>query len=226
MDGKALFSRNVKPGIFGLSIAPKEIFLVYTTQFVFLTIRLVPGNVVMVAIDMCGKSPITGEWIYGITWKHVYFNISVLFIADTTSILKLVFPATNCFLLPLLLLLLLLFLFICLFIYFVFCLFIHLFCFFVCLFIYFFFLTLQPLFLFLLSLLSSLLLLLLLVIVAFCVCVWLLLLLIANLIRMFLTQIWLCVPYFTVNTVMSFNDVYFNFINYNLIFTYQRLVWW
>ena len=207
MDGKALFSRNVKPGIFGLSIAPKEIFLVYTTQFVFLTIRLVPGNVVMVAIDMCGKSPITGEWIYGITWKHVYFNISVLFIADTTSILKLVFPATNCFLLPLLLLLLLLFLFICLF-------------------IYFFFLTLQPLFLFLLSLLSSLLLLLLLVIVAFCVCVWLLLLLIANLIRMFLTQIWLCVPYFTVNTVMSFNDVYFNFINYNLIFTYQRLVWW
>ena len=139
MDGKALFSRNVKPGIFGLSIAPKEIFLVYTTQFVFLTIRLVPGNVVMVAIDMCGKSPITGEWIYGITWKHVYFNISVLFIADTTSILKLVFPATNCFLLPLLLLLLLLFLFICLFIYFVFCLFIHLFCFFVCLFIFFFF---------------------------------------------------------------------------------------
>ena len=40
---------------------------IYTTQFVFLIIRLVPGNVVMVAIDMCGKSPITGEWIYGIT---------------------------------------------------------------------------------------------------------------------------------------------------------------
>ena len=46
---------------------------------------LVPGNVIMVAIDMCEKSPITGEWIYGITWKHVYFNIFVLFIVDTTS---------------------------------------------------------------------------------------------------------------------------------------------
>ena len=66
-EGKALFSRNVKPGMFGLGIAPKEIFLVYSTQFVFLTIRLVPGNVAMVAIDMCGKGPITGEWIYGIT---------------------------------------------------------------------------------------------------------------------------------------------------------------
>ena len=48
-------------------IAPKEIFLAYSTQFVFLIIRLVPGNVVMVAIDMCWKSPTTGEWIYGIT---------------------------------------------------------------------------------------------------------------------------------------------------------------
>ena len=30
-------------------------------------IRLAPGNMVIVAIDICGKSPITGEWIYGIT---------------------------------------------------------------------------------------------------------------------------------------------------------------
>ena len=66
-EGKVLFSRNIKPGMFGLGIAPKEIFLAYSTQFVFSTIRLVPGNVVMVAIDMCKKSPITGEWIYGIT---------------------------------------------------------------------------------------------------------------------------------------------------------------
>ena len=51
----------------GIGIAPKEIFFAYSTQFVFSTIRLAPGNVVMVAIDMCGKSPITGEWIYGIT---------------------------------------------------------------------------------------------------------------------------------------------------------------
>ena len=54
-----MFSRNVKPGMFGLGIAPKEIFLAYSTQFVFSTIRLVPRNVVMVDIDMCGKSPIT-----------------------------------------------------------------------------------------------------------------------------------------------------------------------
>ena len=66
-EGKVLFSRNVKPWMFGLGIVPKETFLMYSTQFVFLIIRLVPGNVVLVAIDMCGKSPIIGEWIYGIT---------------------------------------------------------------------------------------------------------------------------------------------------------------
>ena len=59
-ERKALFSRNVKPGMSGLGIAPKEIFLASSTQFVFLTVRLVPRNVVMVTIDMCGKSPITG----------------------------------------------------------------------------------------------------------------------------------------------------------------------
>ena len=59
--GKVLFSRNVKPGKFGLGMAPKENFLAYSTQFVFLMIRLVPGNVFMVAIDICRKSPITGE---------------------------------------------------------------------------------------------------------------------------------------------------------------------
>ena len=98
----------------------------------------------MVAIDMCGKNPITGEWIYEITWKHVFFNKFVLFIEDTTSILKLVFPTivfpicTLMFtlvavLLRLMLLLLLLLLFI--FLYF----FIYLSCFFVFLFTYLFF---------------------------------------------------------------------------------------
>ena len=96
-QGKALFSRNVKPGIFRLGMVPKENFLVYSTQFVLLTIRLVTGNVMMVAIDICGKSAITREWIYGTTWKHVYFNIYILFIVDNTSILKLVFPITYCF---------------------------------------------------------------------------------------------------------------------------------
>ena len=38
-----------------------------------------------------------GGWIYGITWKNVYFNISVLLIVDTTTILKLVFPTAYCF---------------------------------------------------------------------------------------------------------------------------------
>ena len=52
--------------MFGLGIAPKDTFLAYSTQFIFLIIGLVPGNVVMVAIDMCGKNSITGEWIYGI----------------------------------------------------------------------------------------------------------------------------------------------------------------
>ena len=66
-EEKVLFSRNVKPGMLGLGIAPKEILLAYSTQFVFSTIRLVPGSMIMVAIDMCGKSPFKGNWIYGIT---------------------------------------------------------------------------------------------------------------------------------------------------------------
>ena len=53
--------------MFRLDVVSKENFLAYSTQFTFLVIRLVPGNVVMVGIDMCEKSPITGERIYGIT---------------------------------------------------------------------------------------------------------------------------------------------------------------
>ena len=78
-------------------MVPNENFLAYLTQFVFLTIRLVPGNLIMVTIDMYRKSPNTGEWIYGIMRKHVYFNVSVLFIVYKTSILKLVFPTFFCF---------------------------------------------------------------------------------------------------------------------------------
>ena len=48
-------------------MAPKKNFLAYSTQLVFFVIRLVPGHVVMVAIDMCGKNLITGKWMYGIT---------------------------------------------------------------------------------------------------------------------------------------------------------------
>ena len=62
-----MFNTIAEPEMFGLGIVPKEVFLAYSTQFIFLIIRLIPGNVVMVAIDMCRKSPIMGEWIYGIT---------------------------------------------------------------------------------------------------------------------------------------------------------------
>ena len=56
-----------KLGMFGLGMILKEGFLTYSTQFIFLIVRLVSGNVVIVAIDMCRKSAITGEWIYGVT---------------------------------------------------------------------------------------------------------------------------------------------------------------
>ena len=62
-----------------------------------LSFWLVPGSVVIVAIGMWVKSPNAGDWIYGITWRHVYFSILVLFNEDTTSILKLVFTTVYCF---------------------------------------------------------------------------------------------------------------------------------
>ena len=70
-EGKVLFRIIAKPGMFELSMVSKEGFCTYSTQFIFLIIRLVPWNVIMVATDTCGKSPIMGEWIYGITWKHI-----------------------------------------------------------------------------------------------------------------------------------------------------------
>ena len=62
-----MFSAIAKLGMFGLGMAPKDNFLGYSTQLVLLIIRLVPGNVIMVVSDMYRKSPITGDWIYGIT---------------------------------------------------------------------------------------------------------------------------------------------------------------
>ena len=43
--------------MFGLGMALKEIFSRLFNPFNFEDIRPVPGNVVMVATDMCGKSP-------------------------------------------------------------------------------------------------------------------------------------------------------------------------
>ena len=48
-------------------------------------------------VAKCGKSPITGDWIYEITWKYAYFNICVFLIVDTTSLLKFVFPTAYYF---------------------------------------------------------------------------------------------------------------------------------
>ena len=79
-----MFSTNAKPGMFGLDIALKENFLTYSTEFVLLIIRLVPGNVVMVAINMCGKIPMTVElretMYYLLCFSFIYLLILFTFI--------------------------------------------------------------------------------------------------------------------------------------------------
>ena len=70
-----MFSRNAKPGMFGLGKAPKENFLAYSSQFIFLIIRFVSGNVVMVAIDLGGKSPIIGECIMELNESMCYLFV-------------------------------------------------------------------------------------------------------------------------------------------------------
>ena len=52
--------KTVKDGMFGLSIAPKEILSCLFRPF-NLKIRLVLGNVAMFATDACGKSPSPGS---------------------------------------------------------------------------------------------------------------------------------------------------------------------
>ena len=52
-----MLSTITEPVMFGLGIAPKENFVAYSTQFAILIIRLVPGNVVMVAIDTAERVP-------------------------------------------------------------------------------------------------------------------------------------------------------------------------
>ena len=42
--------------------AQKENFLTYSTQFVFLIMRIVPGNIDLVATDMSEKSSTTREY--------------------------------------------------------------------------------------------------------------------------------------------------------------------
>ena len=75
------FSQLQLPGISQLIsfIESKENFRAYLTQFIYLT-RLAHRNMIMVAIDMHGKSPITRKWMYGIKWKHVLPFISFLYL--------------------------------------------------------------------------------------------------------------------------------------------------
>ena len=91
-----VLKRNSKP--------PRQVSLLVAFKvlpgiyfFYIHTLRFSPGNLVIVVSDMCVSSHIMREWINGITWKHVYCNISVLFIADTTVILKLMFRTGYCF---------------------------------------------------------------------------------------------------------------------------------
>ena len=83
-----MFSRNVKSGMFGLGIMPKEIFLAYSTQFIFSTIRL---TWLWSPFTYAEKAP-SGRSQYMELFENVYFSIFVLFIVDTISILKLALP--------------------------------------------------------------------------------------------------------------------------------------
>ena len=90
-----VLKRNSKP--------PRQVSLVVAFKvlpgiyfFYIHTLRFSPGNLVIVVSDMCVSSHIMREWINGITWKHVYCNISVFFIADTAVILKLMFRTGYC----------------------------------------------------------------------------------------------------------------------------------
>ena len=63
-ERKVLYSTIAKPVMFELAMMLKDNFFAYSTQFIFLIKRFVPGNVVMVAFDMGGMSPITEKQIY------------------------------------------------------------------------------------------------------------------------------------------------------------------
>ena len=65
--------------MFWLGKAPKENFLVYSTQIVFSIIRLVSGHVIMIAIDICGNSPVTGEWIMELRENVLHFMFFVIY---------------------------------------------------------------------------------------------------------------------------------------------------
>ena len=58
-EGSVSISRNAKSAMFELAMAQKENFDTNLTKLI--AQGPVAGNIVMVAIDMCGNSPIVGE---------------------------------------------------------------------------------------------------------------------------------------------------------------------
>ena len=79
-DRNILFRRNVKSGMFGLAVVPKENFFAYSTQFVFLILRSVSEN----SSPLICKESRQVEVDFRIKLNHAYFNIPTNFIADTT----------------------------------------------------------------------------------------------------------------------------------------------
>ena len=73
--GRSYLAQLLNLGCLGQAMALKGNFIAYLTNFIFLVVRLLPGNMVMVAIDICGKSPITGEW----QWNYMKTCISFYF---------------------------------------------------------------------------------------------------------------------------------------------------
>ena len=93
--GKVLFSRNDKPGMFGLGIAVKEISLAYSTQSVF-------DRTFYPTLICAEKAPSRGcrymelhENMCILMFSLCFF--SVVFIVDSTSILKSVCTTGYCF---------------------------------------------------------------------------------------------------------------------------------
>ena len=74
-----MFCTIVKTGIFGLGMASKEYFLANSTEFIFLIIRLVPGNVVMVTIDMYEKSQKRGRGYMKLRERKYYLLCFLFF---------------------------------------------------------------------------------------------------------------------------------------------------
>ena len=78
--------------MFELGIEPKENFLTYSTQFVFFTIRLVPETWSWTPLTCAERAPSRGSGYIELRANMCILIISILFIVDTNSVLKLVFP--------------------------------------------------------------------------------------------------------------------------------------